>query len=281
MGSGIRAPPIARGTARIVGRYYTAVRGANPGPLGMSSSLPSGIITFLFTDIEGSTALWEREPDAMRQALARHDAILRQAVEAQGGTVYKVIGDAIQAAFALPSVALAAALAAQRALAAATWPTRSPLRVRMGLHVGPAEAVGADYATTHTLNRVARIMSAAHGGQIVLSAEAAELMQADLPPGVTLRDLGQHRMKGLTRRKHLFQLVAPDLPVEFPSLSTLDAVPNNLPVQLTSFIGREQELAEVESLLASTRLLTLTGSGGTGNTPLSLQSARQLLPTFP
>jgi predicted ATPase/class 3 adenylate cyclase len=246
----------------------------------MSSSLPTGVVTFVFTDIEGSTPMWEREPDAMRQALARHDAILRQAIETQGGTVYKVIGDAIQAAFTLPAAALAAALAAQRELAAATWPTRSPLRVRMGLHTGPAEAVGADYATTHTLNRVARIMAAAHGGQIVLSAEAAELVQGDLPPGVTLRDLGQHRMKGLTRREHLFQLVAPDLLVEFPPLSTLDAVPNNLPVQLTSFIGRERELAEVEGLLASTRLLTLTGSGGTGKTRLSLQSAEQLLPGF-
>ena len=127
----------------------------------MAASLPTGIVTFLFTDIEGSTPLWEREPDAMRQALARHDAILRQAVEAQGGIIYKVIGDAIQAAFALPAGTLAAALAAQRELAAATWPTASPLRVRMGMHVGPAEVVGPDYATTHTLNRAARIMAAA------------------------------------------------------------------------------------------------------------------------
>jgi len=247
----------------------------------MVASLPAGIVTFLFTDIEGSTTLWEREPDAMRQALARHDAILREAIETQGGIVYKVIGDAIQAAFTLPTGTLAAGLAAQRALAAATWPTSAPLRVRMGLHVGPAEAVGTDYATTHTLNRASRIMAAAHGGQIVLSAEVAELMQGDLPPGVTLRDLGQHRMKGLNRREHLFQLVAPDLPMEFPPLSTLDAVPNNLPVQLTSFIGRERELAEVEGLLLSTRLLTLTGSGGTGKTRLSLQSAEQLLLGFP
>ena len=126
----------------------------------MSSSLPTGIVTFLFTDIEGSAPLWEREPDAMRQALARHDAILRQAIETQGGTVFKVIGDAIQAAFALPAGTLAAALTAQRELDAATWPTRSPLRVRMGLHVGPAEAAGTDYATTHTLNRVARLTPA-------------------------------------------------------------------------------------------------------------------------
>ena len=149
------------------------------------SILPSGTVTFLFTDIEGSTPLWEREPDTMRLALARHDAILRQAVAAQHGQVYKVIGDAVQAAFALPTEALAAALAAQRELAAVSWPTSAPLRVRMGLHTGPAEASAADYATTHTLNRVARIMAAGHGGQTVLSAETAELTRGDLPAGAS------------------------------------------------------------------------------------------------
>ncbi len=275
----------------------------------MSANLPSGTVTFLFTDIEGSTPLWEREPGRMRLALAQHDTILRQAVADQHGQVYKVIGDAIQAAFALPAEALAAALAAQRELAAVSWPTSVPLRVRMGLHTGPAEAAAADYTTTHTLNRVARIMAAAHGGQTVLSSETAELMRGDLPAGVRLLDLGQHRMKGMTRREHLFQLNAPDLPGQFPALATLDAVPNNLPVQLTSFIGRAQELAEIRELLTPTpalsrhpspspkrelprsgegegpgvgvRLLTLTGSGGTGKTRLSLQVAADLLPQFP
>src|SRR5713226_4127885 len=186
----------------------------------MTSELPAGTVTFLFTDIEGSTPLWEREPERMRPALAHHHAILRQAVAAHNGHVFKVIGDAIQAAFALPAEALAAALAAQRELEAAAWPTSAPLRVRMGLHVGPAEPTGADYATTHTLNRAARIMAAAHGGQIVLSAEVAELLHGYLPPEANLRDLGQHRMKGLSQREHLFQLVAPDLRADFPPLNT-------------------------------------------------------------
>jgi class 3 adenylate cyclase len=142
----------------------------------------------------------------MRPALARHNAILQRAVAAHHGAHYKTIGDAIQAAFALPADALAAALAAQRELEAAEWPTSKPLRVRMGLHTGPAQPAGADYATTHTLNRVARIMAAAHGGQIVLSAEVAELLRGYLPPDSRLRDLGQHRMKGLTQPEHLFQL---------------------------------------------------------------------------
>src|SRR5438445_342493 len=164
----------------------------------MKTDLPTGTVTFLFTDIEGSTPLWEREPGPMRAALAQHDAILQRAVAAHQGVHYKTIGDAIQAAFALPADAVAAALAAQRELEAAEWLTSAPLRVRMGLHTGPAEPAGADYATTHTLNRVARIMAAAHGGQVVLSAEVAELLHGYLPAGSSLRDLGQHRMKGMT-----------------------------------------------------------------------------------
>jgi len=261
----------------------------------MTTALPTGTVTFLFTDIEGSTPLWEREPDRMRPALARHNAIVQQAVEAQRGHVFKVIGDAFQASFSLPADGLAAALAAQRALEATDWPTSAPLRVRMGLHTGPAEPAGADYATTHTLNRVARIMSVAHGGQIVLSAEVAELVHSDLPPNSNLRDLGQHRMKGMTQREHLFQLSAPGLPAGFSPLATLDAIPNNLPVQLTSFVGREQEITHVQQLINpprtaglgqrggvdEVRLLTLTGPGGTGKTRLSLQVAARVLEAFP
>ena len=247
----------------------------------MINTLPSGTITFLFTDIEGSTPLWESQPEAMRQALARHNAVLRQAVEAEHGQIFKIIGDAFQAAFARPAEAARAAVAAQHGLQTAEWGALGPLRVRMGLHVGPAEWQDGDYAVSHTLNRVARIMSAAHGGQVVLSAEMADLVQGDLPAGVSLRDLGQHRMKGMARREHLLQLDAPDLPGEFPPLATLDSIPNNLPVQLTSFIGRELELAEVEGQVASTRLVTLTGSGGTGKTRLSLQAAEQSMPAFP
>jgi predicted ATPase/class 3 adenylate cyclase len=246
------------------------------------SLLPSGMATFLFTDIEGSTPVWEREPDQMRLALARHHAILRMAIATEGGHAYKTIGDAFQAAFALPIQALAAALAAQRALAIQTWETSEPIRVRMGIHVGPAKVEGNDYSTTHTLNRVARIMAAGHGGQILLSREVADLVRCELPADVTLRDMGTHRMKGLTHLEHLFQLVAPDLPTAFPPLKSLDQHPTNLPLQSTLLIGRENEIASVCSLLrrADIRLVTLTGPGGTGKTRLALQSAAELVDDF-
>jgi predicted ATPase/class 3 adenylate cyclase len=247
----------------------------------MNSELPSGTVAFLYTDIEGSTPLWEREPEQMRAALARHDAILRAAIAEQGGHVYKVIGDAFQAAFDVPARAVAAALAAQRALAGERWPTSGPIRVRMGLHVGPAEAEGDDYASTHTLNRVARVMSAGHGGQALLTLALAELVRERLPSGVTLRDLGRHRLKGLTQLEHLFQLVAPDLPADFPPLQSLGASPNNLPVQLTRFIGRDAEVAEVKRLVSLSRLVTLTGSGGCGKTRLAIQAASELGVHYP
>jgi class 3 adenylate cyclase len=163
------------------------------------AGLPSGMVTFLFTDIEGSTPLWEREPEEMRLALARHHAILRTTIANEGGYAFKTIGDAFQAAFALPSQALAAALAAQRAFATQAWETSEPVRVRKGVHIGPAVAGDTDYRTTHTLNRVARIMAAGHGGQILLSGEVADLVRRDSPSDVALRDMGTHRMKGLRR----------------------------------------------------------------------------------
>jgi predicted ATPase/class 3 adenylate cyclase len=244
------------------------------------TNLPTGTVTFLFTDIQGSTPLWEREPEQMRLALERHHAILRKAIEAQGGQVYKIIGDAFQAAFDSPAQTVGAALAAQRGLAAEVWPTSAPILVRMGVHTGQAEARGDDYATTHTLNRAARIMSAGHGGQILISVEVAELARGYLPADVALRDLGQHRMKGMAQLEHLFQVVVPDLPANFPSLVTLDSAPNNLPVQLTSFVGRANEIAAVKGLLNSARLVTLTGSGGCGKTRLSLHVAGEVLANF-
>ncbi len=247
----------------------------------MNANLPSGTVTFLFTDIEGSTPLWEHEPDKMRVALERHNVLLRSAIEASGGQVFKTIGDAFLAAFAVPSQAVAAALAAQRDLAAEAWGTSQPLRVRMGLHVGHAETQGTDYAGAHTLNRVARIVSTGHGGQVLLSSEVAELSRGELPAEVTLRDMGQHRMKGMTHPEHLYQVLVPDLPADFPPLKTLDERPNNLPGQLTSFIGREHELDELQRLLASTRLLTLTGAGGTGKTRLALELAADLSGKYP
>ena len=246
----------------------------------MTNDLPTGTVTFLFTDIEGSTPLWEREPKQMRAALERHHSILQQSIVAHGGRVYKIVGDAFQAAFDVSGQAILAALAAQRALAAEVWPTSAPLRVRIGLHVGHALAHGTDYATTHTLNRVARIMSAGHGGQILLSEAVAELIRDDLPAGIRLRDMGKHHLKGLTQLEHLFQVIAPDLPARFPPLNSLDAASNNLPVQLTTFIGRKRELAEAKRLLASARMLTLIGPGGTGKTRLALQAGADLLASF-
>ncbi len=247
-----------------------------------SSSLPCGAVTFLFSDIEGSTRLWELHPAAMRQALRRHDALLRQAVEANHGWVVKTTGDGLHAVFASPAQALAAALAAQLALQAEAWPELAPqaLRARMGLHTGEAEGRAGDYYGP-AVNRAARLMSAGHGGQVLVSALTAGLAQDDLPQCAGLLDLGEHRLKDLVRPEHIYQLTHPDLPAEFPPILSLDALPNNLPVQLTSFVGRGRELAETAGLLVGCRLLTLTGSGGVGKTRLALQTAAEALANFP
>lgn len=242
--------------------------------------LPSGTVTFLFSDIAGSARLWELHPAAMRNALARHDAILREAVTRSGGVVFKTVGDAFHAAFARTPAALDAALAAQRSLLTAPW-TRDglpePLRVRIALHAGTAEPREGDYLGA-PLNRVARLRDAAHGGQVLLSSVVYQLLADHLPPDVTLRDLGSHRLKDLSRPDHLYQMVAPGLPDEFPAPRTLDARPGNLPAQATALIGRERELAHLIALLREphTRLVTLTGPGGTGKTRLALQIAAEL-----
>jgi predicted ATPase/class 3 adenylate cyclase len=245
---------------------------------------PTGTVTFLFTDIQASTPLWATMPEAMRHSLACHDALVRQATEVHSGHVSKVIGDATQAAFSTSEQALRAAVAAQTALHNQPPEARGqtgPLRVRMGIHVGPAEWRGHDYAVAHTLNRVARIMSAGHGGQILLSAAVVEMVR-DASFDFSLRDLGQHQLKGLNQAEHLYQLVAPDLPAEFPPLKTLNARPNNLPLEPTSLVGREQEVAAVRGLLlrSDVRLVTLIGPGGTGKTRLNLQVAAELLDHF-
>jgi predicted ATPase/class 3 adenylate cyclase len=251
------------------------------------AELPTGTVTFLFTDIEGSTPLWEQMPDAMRPAVALHLNLLHQAIKASGGLVFKVIGDAIQAAFPLASGALAAAIASQKAFQSADWPAQTgPLKVRMGLHTGPAEiehsSGGIDYAISHTLNRVARIMSAGHGGQILLSQETTDLVNRILPSDVSLKDLGEQQLKGLARLEHLFQVCAPGLPDNFPPLRTSISHPSNLPAQLTSFIGREAEINALRRMVTSgvTRLVTLTGPGGTGKTRLALEVATALRASF-
>lgn len=239
-------------------------------------TLPTSPVTFLFTDIEGSTKLWEQHPEAMRVALARHDGLMREAIASRQGRVFKTIGDAFCAAFASAPDALAAALTVQAALF--SWSSEGgdaalPLRVRMALHTGLAEERDDDYFGP-TLNRVARLLAVGHGGQTLLSEAAQEAaFQNGPPPGAVLRDLKSHRLKDLSQPEHVWQASPPALPADFPPLRSLGA--NNLPVQGTSFIGREADLAEVKALLVSQRLLTLVGPGGSGKTRLALQAAAE------
>jgi len=227
------------------------------------SPLPTGTITFLFTDIEDSTPLWEQHPQEMAAALQIHNAALRQAIEANGGVVFKTVGDAFQAAFATASQALKAAMEGQHALQSSLWNEIGPLKVRMGLHTGEAELdpKGEEYVVSHTKNRVARIMSAAHGGQVLLSAETFELCDHQLPHDVSLKDLGEYRLKGMATLEHLYQVCVSGMPQNFPPLTTGIIHLHNLPAQLSSFIGREREIDEVVGLLEKHRLVTLTGAG--------------------
>ncbi len=240
-------------------------------------SLPTGTVTFLFTDIEGSTKLWEQHPEAMKVALAKHDALLRDAIESHRGRLIKTTGDGLHAVFASPMEAIASVVVAQQHLQKPLGQLR--LNVRMGLHAGEAEQRDGDYFGV-TLNRAARVMSLAHGGQILLSSAIAELAHDHLAAGQALKDLGEHRLKGIARPEHIFQMVAADLPADFPPLKSLSVLPNNLPVQLTSFIGRERERVEIKTLLTSARLVTLTGSGGTGKTRLSIEVGTEELTSF-
>jgi predicted ATPase/class 3 adenylate cyclase/Tfp pilus assembly protein PilF len=243
---------------------------------------PSGTVTFLFTDIAGSTVLWERDREAMRAAVERHLAILDAAIAAHGGVRFKIGGDAVQAAFPTAPAAVAAALAAQRALNAEDWPETGPLRVRMGVHTGEAQPRDGDYLAP-ALNRLSRLLNAGHGGQILLTEAAHHLARGALPPQASVRDLGRHRLRDLLDAEVVYQLLHPDLPAEFPHLRSLDTQPTNLPAQPTLFVGRERELDEIVSLLSEggIRLLTLTGPGGTGKTRLALQAAADLLDDFP
>ena len=243
------------------------------------AELPSGTVTFLFTDLEGSTRLWEEHPVAMRDALARHDAILRDAVEAHGGYVVKGTGDGFHAAFATADGGVVAAVAAQTALDREAWGVTGPLRVRMGLHTGAASYRDGDYFGA-ALNRAARLMSVAHGGQIVCSQATVDLARDALPGGVELVDLGEHRLRDLSRPERVFQVSAPTLQGEFPLLVSLDAFPGNLPLQVSSFMGRARELARGRDAVREARLVTLTGVGGVGKTRLALQLAAEVLPEF-
>src|SRR5437867_4810304 len=235
---------------------------------------------FLFTDIEGSTTLWERFPERMRGALARHDSILRGVIEEHGGHVFKTVGDCFCSVFRTAEDAARAAAAGQHKIAGETWGgIDEPIRVRMAIHTGPAEARDSDYFGP-TLNRVARILAAGHGGQILVSNPVRDLIADHLPPAADLIDLGEHRLRDLVRPEHIFQYGEPGLAKEFPLLRSLSAFAHNLPEQLTSFIGREAELVEIKQLLSRTRLLTLFGSGGSGKTRLALQAAAEAVDRF-
>ena len=243
-------------------------------------ALPTGIVTFLFTDVEGSTKLWERRPDAMRVALAEHDAIMRAAVARHRGVTFKTVGDAFCCAFSLPRDALDAAVEAQRSLGSYAWPEAiGEMRVRMAIHTGECAEREGDYFGP-TVNRVARLMAVAHGQQILVSSATAALLREGLGEGMDLRDLGPSRLKDLSRTESAFQVIAEGLRANFPALATLDSRPNNLPSQLSSFVGRRAELGALHEAIGAARLLTIVGPGGIGKTRIALQLAANVLDRY-
>jgi predicted ATPase/class 3 adenylate cyclase len=272
-------PPARVGTSTAAGMpdLGAVAAGADPG-----AELPSGTLTFLLTDIEGSTTLWEQHPAAMQGAIARHDTLMDEVLARYGGRQVKERGegDSIFAVFTSPAQALAAVCALQQALLAEPWPAQTPLRVRLGLHTGEADLRGIGYYGV-TVNRTARIRSLAHGGQILLSQATRDLVQDTLPAGVSLRSLGPHLLKGLARAEEVHQVLHPALPADFPPLLSPQAPRHNLPLVATSFIGREEEQATVRRLLTESRLLTLTGAGGCGKTRLALEVAATLVEAYP
>src|SRR5215211_4203982 len=256
--------------------WFPTTAGASR-PASATADLPTGTVTFLFTDVEGSTRLWEEHPEAMQDALVRHDQIVREAIESRGGHVVKSTGDGIVGVFEASTESVGAAVTAQRGLSDEPWAVTGPLRVRMGLHTGEAQFREGDYFGA-ALNRAARITSAGHGGQVLCSEATEALSRGALPEGVALVDLGEHRLRDLSRPEHIFQVSHPDLADEFAPLRSLNAFAGNVPLQTSSFIGRERELAGVLAALGEVRVVTLTGVGGVGKTRLALQVAGELLP---
>jgi predicted ATPase/class 3 adenylate cyclase len=243
------------------------------------AGLPTGTVTFLFTDLEVSTRLWDQEPEAMRAALARHDAILHDAVAAHGGQVVKGRGDGVHAVFATADGAIGAAIDAQVAMGAESWDVSEPLRVRIGIHSGAAELRDGDYFGP-AVNRAARLEAAAHGGQIVCSQATADLARDSPPTNVELVDLGEHTLRDLARPERVFQVAHPRLDREFARLASLDAFAGNLPVQVTSFVGRDEDVTRIVGMLDEVSLVTLIGTGGVGKTRLAVQVAAEALPRF-
>jgi class 3 adenylate cyclase len=245
------------------------------------TDLPRGTVTFLFTDIEGSTALWERDRQAMAAAVERHIALLDAAIHAHGGIHFKTIGDAVQAAFPTAPSAIAAALDAQRALLAQDWGEIGSLRVRMALHAGEAAPDDRGDYLAAPLNRLSRLLSVGYGGQILLSQSVQQLTRGALPDGAAVQDLGEHWLRDLLEPERVWQVLAPDLPDAFPPLRSLTSRPHNLPPPATALVGREAEVGQLLRLFADeVRLVTLTGPGGSGKTRLALAVASELLERF-
>jgi predicted ATPase/class 3 adenylate cyclase len=243
--------------------------------------LPSGTVTFLFTDIEGSTKLAQQFPEELPALLSRHNEILDQAIRAHHGFVFQTAGDSYSVAFQSANDAVNAAVEAQKGLHSESW-SPAPVRVRMGIHTGKAQFQGSgEYQGYLTLSHVQRLMSAAHGGQVLVSLGTWEFVRNDMPEDVSLRDMGERRLKDMIHSERIYQLVIKSLPSNFPPIKTLDVFQHNLPAQMTSFIGREREIREVKQALNQYRLVTLTGSGGIGKSRLSLQVGTQCLPEFP
>ena len=255
--------------------HATMARGT-PVDIHRPPSLPTGTVSFLFTDIESSTQRWDRYPEAMAEAVRRHDTLGRAAIEARGGYVFKTLGDAFCAAFSLPDDAVAAAVDFQRALLAEDFSGVGGLRIRAAVHTGAADERDGDYFGP-TVNRVARLLAIAQGGQIVISGVAQDLALGAVSAPIAFKDLGAHRLKDLSRPEQVYQVLAAGIEDAFPPLRSLSALPNNLPIEITSFVGREREVGEIAAVLAEHRLVTLVGSGGIGKTRISLQVAADLL----
>jgi predicted ATPase/class 3 adenylate cyclase len=239
------------------------------------------ILTFLYTDIEGSTRLWEQNPDSAEKNIPKHNAILKDAVEAYGGSIFRTVGDGICVVFNNASNAVSAALKSQLDLQKESWEEIGTIKVRMAIHAGEVEAQGDDYSGS-SLNRIGRILGVTHGGQILISQAAQLLARDGLPSGVELLELSEVRLRDLSQAEHLFQVVHPDLPADFPPPASLDFHPNNLPAQMTPLIGRESDLNEILTRLQNekVRMLTLTGPGGTGKTRLGLQAGADMIEHF-
>ena len=246
------------------------------------AELPAGTVTFLFTDIEGSTRLWESVPEAMEEALDRHNRLLAGVIGAHGGVVVtsRGEGDSFFAVFPSAVAAVEAAGACQLRLGGEPWPEGAVLRVRMGLHTGEAHVQDGDYVDHAPINRCARVKAAGHGGQVLLTNTTRGLVQGRLGGGFGLKRLGEFRLRDLAEPELIHQLTHPGLPAEFPPIRTVAERPGNLPVQVSSFLGRERELEQPEAALGQARMVTLTGPGGVGKTRLAVQAAAQVAPRF-